>query len=261
MNTLPHDLLQVIADALTNMRSNPAHHLAPFYRYQLYRTLGRLVGSESSSHEGSGDSVSPVRAWLAILTAEHTLPIFEGATFVLEDIDEDFLRLPRQLIGMSKDLMRGQVDLRSARWDAGEAHERFGNWVDEAYYDSNAAPLNAVLAGTVAQRALSEAAGLDYFQSMTPEKEQRWLQPPEISTSPQDRGLNLQSQEPEQLTDEQLVYEGGDAAGIAAVAYACSPTSVRCEPERLEEFWTWWLATALPEAWKLASSNTPKQSQ
>ncbi|HEX8219006.1 MAG TPA: hypothetical protein VF914_07305 [Chloroflexia bacterium] len=256
MNTLPDEVLQVTTDALINMRSSPTHHLAPFYRYQLYRTLGRVVGSASSSREGSDDGVSTVQAWLAILTAERVLPLFEGAIFALDDMDEDFLHLPRQLIDMARGLMMGQLDLESARWEAGEAHELFGNWLSESDYDPDAVPLNAVLAGNAAQRALSEAAGWDYFLLMSAENEQRWSQPPDLSTYPQKQALDLESQEP--LTDEQLVYEGSDTAGKAAVAYACSTTSVRCEPERLEEFWTWWLTEALPEAWGLAASNTRK---
>ncbi len=55
-------------------------------------------------------------------------------------------------------------------------------------------------------------------------------------------------------TDEQLARFGGwsiDTAAYGAMAYAGSLTdySADCDPQRLEEFWTWWLTDALPTAW------------
>ncbi len=241
LNTLPNDLQQLIASAFRNMKSNSAHHLAPFHRHQLYRTLRELAPAVRSMNEDPSRDVSPVQGWLAILAAERVLPIFEGATFGLDDMDDEFFQLPRELIKIAREFMIRPFNLAEVREEASEAHQWLENWLGEAEYDPNAVPLNAILAGSSAQRALSEVVGWDYFDLMSAEDKQRWLRAPA-----------------EQLTDEQLVFGDSDAAGRAAVAYACSPTSVRCEPERIEEFWTWWLTKALPKAWELASRKSYK---
>ena len=55
-------------------------------------------------------------------------------------------------------------------------------------------------------------------------------------------------------TDEQLARFGGwsiDTAAYGAMVYAGSLTddNADCDPQRLEEFWEWWLTDALPTAW------------
>jgi hypothetical protein len=54
-------------------------------------------------------------------------------------------------------------------------------------------------------------------------------------------------------TDEERGEQGlGDSAGLAAVAFACSPAAFACDPRRLQTFWEWWLLEVLPGSWHAA---------
>jgi hypothetical protein len=261
LNELPDALKRVAQEAFVAMCSHPQHHLAPYYRQKIYIVLktfnkrNDVPAPRTPSPENLGDRV---QGWLAIQTAERVLPIFEQGSFRLDDIPEDVPELPTMLIAMAKGVMRGTLTSKGAERGM-HAADTFPHMLQESEYDLEGFPVNAILAGSTSASALSEVLGWYRFDLMGDYYENRWLQPPEGAehagyeahyAEDEDEGpIRAESDVP---TDDRLVRTGGDAAAEAAVAYACGPLSTRCEPERLEEFWTWWLTEALPKAWEMA---------
>ena len=57
----------------------------------------------------------------------------------------------------------------------------------------------------------------------------------------------------DRFTDEDLCQvEDSDTAANAAVAFSCDPGGPLCDPVKFKEFWTWWLTSAISEAWETA---------
>jgi hypothetical protein len=134
--------------------------------------------------------------------------------------------------------------------------------LNESDYNPEGFPVNAILAGGTSERALAEVLGWYRFDLIRQDEKDYWLRPPfAASRDSEDQFEGTDTVIHEEPTDEKLVRVGSDAAGEAAVAYACGPTSIRCGPERLEEFWTWWLTEAIPKAWQMAASEVADQGE
>ena len=94
--------------------------------------------------------------------------------------------------------------------------------------------------------ALLEAMGWDAFEHIGRNIAIGWLSPGKAQFVPW-----------ESLTDEELAVRTTlDTASAAAVAWACTASSPTCEPERLEEFWKWWLNEVIPAAWEKSAQDT-----
>jgi hypothetical protein len=253
LKEVPESLQKVILEALEAMRSHPRHHLAPYYRQKIYTLLksfnrgNQLDPSRVPSVENLGDRV---RAWLAIWTAERVMPIFEQGPFGVEDVTEETLSLPPMLLEAAKGVMQGKVAPEAVDQNRQIAFQEYSIMLDESKYEPEILPVNAILAGWASECALSEVSGWYTFDWFSENEKKRWLRPPYGAIGHGE--YELSSVEP---NDEMLVHLGGDTAGVAAVGYACGLLSTECEPERLEEFWTWWLTEALPQAWERAASE------
>lgn len=124
-------------------------------------------------------------------------------------------------------------------------------------YEPERLPVNAILVGSAAQSALSEVLGWYRLDWLSGNEKRLWFQPPSEAVEDPEYRAWYEGNEIEGSAsinsingnDVRQVLYGRDSAGEAAVAYACGPFSIRCEPERLEEFWTWWLTEALPKAY------------
>jgi hypothetical protein len=265
---VPNTLQTAIDEALQAMRTHPQHHLAPYYRQKIYTLLKTFNKQNESkvprtpSPDNPGDRA---RSWLAVQTAERVMPIFEQGTFGLDDVPDGSLELPPMLLDAARGIMLGAPAPDVLIQSMGLAFDQYSLMLEHSKYEPENLPVNAVLAGSATERTLSEVLGWYRFDLMNEGYKKRWLRPPSeeahhpaFGAGYEARNEGEELEEPPeiragQLNDEALVRSGGDAAGEAAVAYACGPLSTRCEPERLEEFWTWWLTEALPGAWEKAS--------
>jgi len=229
---LPSIVRQIAQEALVAMRAVPYHHLAPYQRKTLYDAMEKAspaIGRRA-------------RGWLAVAAAERVLPLIETAPLLDDQLPIGTRLIPRQLLTMAYDVLHGRTASASVFQEAAQAYELFANLMNETMFDPVHFPLNALMAGLATSKAASEATGWDAFRHMTQHEQTRWL-----SVKASDEGI--------QSTDEQFVFNGGDTAATAVVAFAGGPTSTACEPEKLEEFWTWWLTEALPAAWAIAESS------
>jgi hypothetical protein len=248
---IPYELQQATDEALSAMRSHPRHHLVPYYRYRIYEVLKGFNGSQALpkppralARDSLGDRV---RGWLAINTMEKVLPIFKAATYSPE-VDEDDLALPMKLVEMAYGVMKGTTNPQEALHEASALEHEFGMLLNEYEYDPEGFPLNASLVGWTAGEALAETLA-SYRIDWLLEQKMRWL---ELDGKPR----------PSDITSIELLWDEServgpllDTAGDAAMAYSCSNSSPVCDPAKLEEFWTWWLTEALPEAWARASGD------
>lgn len=213
---IPEDLKSLINLLLVKIRSDPSHHLQAQNRQEIYEAFGSRTDRRANS----------ARGWLAVITARHVLSIFERT------LPDD--TSPRRRIEMAEATLQGSLLVEDAIREAAEGHEIAGRlWGHE---DSEVT-WNAYLAGTAAYRALAEAAGVDPFKKIS------WI----LASESTDQGG--QPIPFDQLSDEKLAERLGDTASAAAVAYAYDADQLECDPNKLLEFWSWWLEEAIPTAW------------
>ncbi len=228
---LPAALQTLVAAALTEMQADPAHRLSHQRRSQIYDALGPLAE----------DAGRRARGWLAVSAARRVLPTFEAA------FPDD--ALPRQLLDMAVSVLQGRADEAAAdelqEWGYNASGNAWG-------YDEAEVPWNADLAGSAAYHALKEARGqppLQYLDKVFAVGVVGWPSGRQIEDYPTPQPAT-------EFTDEDLCQlDDSDTAAVAAVAFACEAGGPFCDPDKLREFWTWWLAEALPEAWAMAHSG------
>ena len=226
------------------MRAHPRHHLAPYYRQQIYTVLKRF---------NRGDEVKPprtpnpknvgdrTRGWLAVQTAEHVMPVFEQGPFDLDEPSKDVLELPYLFLELARGIMEGRITIEVAN-QRRPLTQDFAVMLGFARNEPETFPVNATLAALAIESAFEDVLGWYEFDMEDEDHQRRRLRPPS-----------------KKAEDEELVWTGGDTAGTAGVAYSCGRLSTRCEPGRLDEFWTWWLTEALPSAWEMAVKDATAQ--
>ncbi|PKO04430.1 MAG: hypothetical protein CVU41_16840 [Chloroflexi bacterium HGW-Chloroflexi-3] len=212
----------LINHLVINIQRDPHHHIPAQKRQEIYEAFGPRTDRQATS----------ARGWLAVITARYVLSIFEQA--LPEETN------PRKLIEMAEATSRGNLRVENAIREAAEGHEIAGRlWGRE----ETEVTWNAYLAGTAAHRALAEAAGVDPFMKIS------WIR---ASDSPAQGGQPIPF---DQLPDEKLAERLGDAASAAAVAYAYDADQLKCDPQKILEFWRWWLMEAIPAAWNCTEAN------
>ena len=238
---LPQALIDGTNQALQTLQSHPKAYVEWRVRQHIYRAFGSYT--ERPIHIERG--------WLAILAAQKVLPIFVAA--------HPYYSLPIHLIAAAIDeLGYDRTDATLFAYDHAQHVERLlelayqvlGNpWLDD--YNGHV-DYAADMAATAANKALQEAHGWEDpfahihsfyigtgekkgFMSLRKEAQPQWWEP---ATN---------------YSEEQWIYLAavGDTAGAAAIAYA-GQSDRTCDRAKLEEFWTWWLQDAIPEAWRLA---------
>lgn len=212
----------LINHLVINIQRDPHHHIPAQKRQEIYEAFGPRTDRQATS----------ARGWLAVITARYVLSIFEQA--LPEETN------PRKLIEMAEATSRGNLRVEDAIREAAEGHEIAGRlWGRE----DTEVTWNTYLAGTAAHRALAEAAGVDPFKKIS------WIL---ASESPDQGGQPIPF---DQLPDEKLAERLGDTASAAAVAYAYDVDQLKCDPQKILEFWRWWLMEAIPAAWNCTEAN------
>jgi hypothetical protein len=258
-------LQQVVAEALSALRDDPQHHLHPYYRQRLYEQVRALKGPDAPTTRGAHGLTFGERllGWLAVLSAERVLPIYEAAPQEMKRYMKAGYGSPPDLLNLARSTIQGRVDRKEASSIASDAHEIYGNALNESEYDPQGFPLGAVLAAIAIKGALEEATGEDPVTSYARAagKSEDWPEPP-TGTSQYSKNTGVGAASTGHTTQQKdpflelLEHAGPDAAADASAAYAWDPKATRYDPAKLHGFWTWWLTEALPAAWKLATGKT-----
>ena len=228
---LPEALQALVNTALAEMQADPAHRLSHQRRGQIYAALGPLTE----------DIGRKARGWLAVNTARRVLPTFQAA------FPDD--TLPQRLLDMAVSVLQGRGDEAAAdelqEWGYNASGNAWG-------YDEAEVPWNADMAGSAAYHALKEARGqppLQYLDRVFKLGVVAWSSGKPVMEYPTPQPAT-------RFTDEDLCQnDASDTAAVAAVAFACEAGGPTCDPDKLREFWTWWLMEAIPEAWETAHSG------
>ncbi len=225
------------------IKANVQHEFNPRERLKIYEAL-----------EGMGiEFGKKVRGWLGILAAKKVLPIFK------EGLPEE--RVPAQLIRYAQRFIEKGNDEKL--WGkVNDLHTVSGNlWGFEDEVSNR-----TMLAGWAAQSAAYEAYGLNRLANAL--KHVRVFDVP----IPFDEGLPTkdlgqlvmvgatEESDENPITDRQLAESGqGDTAPVAAYAYALDEVD-EFQPNKLLEFWAWWLGEGISKAWQLALSAPKSDS-
>ncbi len=229
----------LIKTARSSMYTHPQHLLAPNIRQRIYNALGSRTSSVSNL----------ARGWLAVLAARRVLPIF---TRSFPDMP-----LPQKLLDTAVKVLNGEVDDKVVISLLNQGYHVGGNcWG----YDEEDMSIGIDLAGAATYHALKEARGTEPLKNL-----HQYLSLGTVTTS-QDSDLvvsevtvaeNPISVRGDEWTDEQLCQiDAADTAAVAAMAYASHEHGNKYDPQKLEEFWEWWLTEAIPQAWELATEHT-----
>lgn len=205
---LPLQLQQAIEQAEAAMAFNEKHTLAPFYRQAIYKAISSITD----------DKANHLCGWLALLTAQYVLPIWEQ--------DWPNSSLAFHLLDVAKAVLHGKTDADTATVEATRGWNQLEDLGDKAEVWSN---LSGYYAGTAAAQSLIEVLGGCPFTDV------------EVN---------------EGTSDGDLDPGTNDAASWAVAAYAGAVWDSKCDFAKQEEFWKWWLQEAIPQAWQLAVTST-----
>ena len=250
---LPADIQQIIDAALTSVQNHPKGELAQSYRRQIYDALW--------------DQYADVCKWWSILAARRVQSIYEcnwrklikEETQTLADVDMRFIirsvannhlsvlenlyylrpdaqrDYAKRMLDICEDVMTGLlVPIYAQKACSGYYYEV------ESWSFQQDAPDDTFFAFSAAHRTLCTVAGskpLDYPVG-------------DYVDNPESASDVLWSTE---WDDLKLVQEGGyaaDAGAYAAYAFAYEPKTKDYDPQKLREFWQWWLTEAIQQAWE-----------
>lgn len=197
-----------------NMLQHPQHHLGGELRQQFYDAVG------SGTKEARA-----FRGWLAVLCVQKVLPILLAVDPTDRAPFDEVSACISRLLGATSphDLLMLEND------------NYHGNWVNMQCVTGKT-PENALAVRMSSFKAMLEIKAWD--------SETGWEKPFDGTRVLDEHGQTVT------VNDEYWVGMAGwgDGAGAAAVAWACSAESKACDPERLKQFWTWWLDEAWPQA-------------
>ena len=211
--SFPVRIQTLIYKTLDTIRRHPTHQFLPSIRREFYAS----IAPEDNAFAWR------VRGWLAILSAQRVLPIFQ------EVFPEE--SLPADSIGLAEALLKRFVEQEAARGKISEADAI----ADSLWgYPDEEVPANAMLAGWAANSAALAASGFDALSRL-----RNYI----FNATPGAKSQTV-------ITDLDILGQG-DTASHAAMA-ASSDEVGHCDPEKLLVFWEWWLTEALSTAWKFA---------
>ncbi len=235
--SLPPDAQALISEIWQAVQIHPEHALPPQHRELLYRTLWPSLDLSGARREAmlQKDDLSLTTedvqfGALAILSAQHVLPIWDGfATpgFRTGKGMGQEIRLPRWILDVSRDVLREKIEPI-------KAYDLLGDFYDLVAETTHLVPYPVWCVGKAAYSALSVILGGACF--------------------------------PVSVDGSTGVENMGDEDPAIYAAYACavsdenppgewSSNAENALPfgyhaENALGFWEWWLGTAAPSAWQ-----------
>lgn len=222
LHALPHSIVQVRNEILPLIRAHPQHEFGQNRRRTIYNVLRETPQGEQAAK------------WLALLSAQRVLSIYEQTIAQLEQYDEETRTFPRQVLQAVEGILKQTSSDDSPRWLVNELYHFLHIGLDlrvpylalKATYEAACEVLGGIpLRSQVSLRKIDPNGAIEWRSSTT-------------------------------LSDEELAGIGcsaDDAAVNAAYAWAEVPNR-KYDYAKVLEFWEWWLLEALPQAWENAAS-------
>jgi hypothetical protein len=226
--------------ALTLIEQHPQHEYGPSKRKKLFQVWESLKGPVPDK----------AYRWLAIITAEKVLPFYslelqpqaqalfdaQKPTWSEHEHEEnqrseqEVAAMPHTAVELAIQVMRGEADAGKASDYCASQHYTIGNLEDFFLLP------RANFVNLAANDALGEASchGERVFYPLA--------------------SVDKDSTK----TDLDWDYYRADTAAYAAAAWAYDADTDILHPERLLEFWRWWLLEAIPRAWDIAQQVQDK---
>jgi hypothetical protein len=202
--SVPDSIQPLLALVLSEVEADPEHKMSPQRRREVYSALSTVEGQ-------------PTIGWLAVITAQRVLPIFQ------QRYPDD--TLPQELLNTAIGVLQGQVeDAQATEMIDRGYHASAGAWG----YDEREIPWPVWLAGNTCYHALKEVCGYQPL-SFLPEYYKG-----DVLTPWSDKDL--------------CEMDFSDAAGAAAIASSSNLHGTAYGSQRQLEFWRWWLGEAIPAA-------------
>jgi len=206
---VPQSLQNLVTALINAVQTHPQHALLPFQRHMIYDYFGKVAVVSSRRRRG----------WLAIITAERVLPLWQQAR------PQD--NQAEQLLVHARLALRSEDDLQFATTLAGDVWNWFMNdYGDRRRFKEIQRTAEAFYVLAAAVQALLVAAGKDNSEGCVDQEDD---------------------------TDADVDAWSTDAAGWAIAAFAGPTWEQDSDNAKRLEFWTWWLATAVPTAWEAAT--------
>ena len=220
---VPTDIQRMVADGLSAVDAHPEHQYDWRRRRDMYQHM----------HDSYGERGREAHGWLAVLAAEHVLPLFTS-TFPDDP-------LPRRLVETARQIMQKGIPLQSAALDALEDEGYLATGIDCMTWRPTIA-YNAEYAGEAAYKVLMEARGVQDLLHAT----ERLICGQEVQVFAMPANMSAEA-----ITDREIAHLAAysDTASAAAIAAACDKEQFRLNRHQLKVFWEWWGTTAMTEAW------------
>jgi hypothetical protein len=219
--------------ARDKMRADPHYSLLPKYRLPIYKAV----------QEKAPDVEYKFYGWLALITAEKVLPIWEE---LVPDDEEPILMLK-----IAKQLLLGQAKLEDFAEEFDDFYYAVGAFLcDEQIPFPVRAALNAcytALEANLPIRPFQQFSAYQIEQGFADERiHGSWLD----AASDAVLAYSGQAYDLTTISDYNLLLKSSELGTILA-----SITPPEFKPEKRREFWEWWLNEALPEAWLEANAT------
>lgn len=227
---VPPQLREKIDKGLEAVRTHSLHHFHWPHRQELYLAFGSY----------DDPNVLKARGWLAVLAAQYVFPILEVAATEIDD-------LLRSTLEVSIGYLNGTVSDDEIANIEDEGYHTLGNWAD---FDDPGYSPRADIAAMAVYKAAGEVRGKRRDPFEFAKKHSKHTPDGAVSG--------------DKFSDSDWVSIAGvgDTAGCAALAYAAGDESVSSyDPQKLEEFWKWWLLEAIPKAWELAETSSKQSTE
>jgi hypothetical protein len=243
---IPSQLNNELEEALTRITQHPTHEYGPKQRQKLFNLFN------------SDPFTATVWKWLAIVTARHVFPIYESYAVQWNEDEWDYdLKFPLQSLEMAEKILLGEEDAETG-WDMGNIAYDPHSFTYVAWRTHHPVPFNIYQASWAASMALLEVSSVDYdlFEDL-----------PNIAyweggfLWEKGVGATIRNSHPdavlgEEYTDVLWARSGhSDTAAAAVSAWACEGLSTDPHPEKMLQFWRWWITEAVPQAWELAEAH------
>ncbi len=208
---IPELIQSLLAAVLSEVEADPEHKMSPQRRREVYIALSNFIGQQTL-------------AWLAVITAQRVLPMFQ------QRYPDN--TLPQELIETAISVLQGQIDDAQAEEMLDLGYHASGNaWG----YDEREIPWPVWLAGNASYHALKEVCGYQLLGNISEHYKDDVLTP---------------------WSDEDICeYSIADTAAVAAIASASNSRGAVHDSQKLLAFWRWWLTEAIPTAVELAEGG------
>ena len=203
---VPKSILNVADTILGEVQASASHQMNPNSRRQLYQAFA-----------GTGvTSVSLAPRWLAILSSQRVLPLFD------HKYPDD--SSPREFLNLAIAVLQGKASKREVDDKLDLGHDASGNaWG----HDEREIPWPVWLAANSTYHALVEARGYQPLDHLPHYYKN------DVLTN---------------WTDDKLCEASGDTAAVAAMSLAYDTRGLSINADKLLGFWKWWLKEAIVES-------------